>query len=229
MLAKRTMTHPETDKTGSARTKLLIEFVLFFFIAPLTLAVALPPNWMFPMLGLVTLIGIVLLATTPGFRWRELVTGAGRISWALVCAVSLGTLILGYALLSLTFPEARWFLLRQNPSLMVMIALLYPLVSALPQEIVFRPLFFRRYEAILTRRADVAILLNATVFSFAHLMYWSWVVVGMTWVGGLIFAYSYRMRGNFPEAVISHSLAGVVIFALGLGVFFYSGNVSRPF
>ena len=94
---------------------------------------------------------------------------------------------------------------------------------------VFRPLFFRRYEAILTRRADVAILLNASVFSFAHLMYWSWVVAGMTWVGGLIFAYSYRMRGNFPEAVIAHSLAGIVIFALGLGVFFYSGNVSRPF
>ena len=32
-----------------------------------------------------------------------------------------------------------------------MIAALYPLLSALPQEIVFRPLFFRHYGALLPR------------------------------------------------------------------------------
>jgi hypothetical protein len=37
------------------------------------------------------------------------------------------------------------------------------------------------------------------------------------------------VRGNFPEAVVSHSVAGIIVFALGLGVFFYSGNVERPF
>ena len=219
-----------TPRSSSAgRLRLTGEFALFYVVAPLVTAVMLPPRWMFPMLGTVTLVGIVLLAATPGFRWRELVGGAGRISWKLVLAVGLGTLFLGYLLLSLTYPEARWLMVRQNPSLMVMIALLYPLVSALPQEIVFRPLFFRRYEAILTRRTDAAILMNAAVFSFAHLMYWSWIVAGMTFVGGLIFAYSYRVRSNFPEAVIAHSIAGIVIFALGLGVLFYSGNVTRPF
>ncbi len=38
-----------------------------------------------------------------------------------------------------------------------------------------------------------------------------------------------RLRGNFPEAVLLHSLAGIIVFALGLGVYFYSGNVVRPF
>lgn len=217
------------ERTVRDRARLRVEFALFYVVAPLTMAVALPPVWLFPVLGVVTALGLILLAITPGFRWRELLTGAGRMSWPLLLGVVAGTAILGYAVVSLTVPEARWFLVQRNPSLMLAIALLYPFLSALPQEIVFRPLFFRRYATILPRRSDLAILLNAAVFSFAHLMYWSWIVVLMTFAGGLIFAYSYRMRGNFPEAVVAHSLAGIVVFALGLGVFFYSGNVTRPF
>lgn len=211
------------------RPRLRAEFALFYVAIPLVMAVFLPPVWLFPVLGVVTAIGLILLGLTPGFRWRELLTGAGRMSWPVIFGVVAGTAALGYIIVGLTVPEARWFLIERNPSLMLAIALLYPFLSALPQEIVFRPLFFRRYAAILPRRSDHAVLLNAAVFSFAHLMYWNWIVAGMTFAGGLVFAYSYRMRGNFPEAVVAHSMAGIVVFALGLGVFFYSGNVTRPF
>ncbi|NNL73054.1 MAG: CPBP family intramembrane metalloprotease [Silicimonas sp.] len=193
------------------------------------MAVFVPPGWLFPVLGAVTLIGMSLLAVTPGFRWAELLAGARRMNWTLILGTVLGTLIVGYGIISLTEPDARFTLVRYNLPLMAMIALLYPFLSALPQEIVFRPLFFRRYQPILPRRANPAILLNAAIFSFAHLMYWSWIVAAMTFAGGLVFAYSYRVRGNFPEAVVAHALAGIAIFALGLGVFFYSGNVTRPF
>ncbi len=60
-------------------------------------------------------------------------------------------------------------------------------------------------------------------------MYWSLLVTLMTFAGGLAFAWSYRVRQNFPEAVLLHALAGIVVFAAGLGVFFYSGNITRPF
>lgn len=209
--------------------RLRLEFAAFYLAAPLVMAVFLPGAWLFPVLGAVSAIGLVLLARTPGFHWRDLVEGSSRMSWPLLLGVVVGTAALGYAVINLTVPEARWFLIQRNPSLMLAIAFFYPFLSALPQEIAFRPLFFRRYAAILPRRSDLAILLNAVVFSFAHLMYWNWVVALMTFAGGLVFAYSYRMRGNFPEAVVAHSLAGIVVFALGLGVFFYSGNVIRPF
>jgi membrane protease YdiL (CAAX protease family) len=93
---------------------------------------------------------------------------------------------------------------------------------------VYRPLFFRRYGAILPRLTP-AIWLNAALFSLAHLMYWSWIVTAMTFSGGLAFAWAYEARRNFPMAVVLHAVAGVVVFLLGLGVFFYSGNVRRPF
>lgn len=209
--------------------RLAVEFALFYGAAPVALAVLLPPSAMFPALFAVTVLGLGLLHITPGFHWGDLVHGFRRTGIGYLALFALATALAGYIAVQATMPEAFLRLPRTQPELMLAIALLYPALSALPQEIVFRPLFFRRYDAILPRSATARIGLNAAAFSFAHLMYWNWIVAAMTFAGGLVFAFSYLVRRNFPEAVIAHSVAGIILFALGLGVFFYSGNVDRPF
>jgi membrane protease YdiL (CAAX protease family) len=209
--------------------RLWLEFLGFYLLLPLLLATALPVSALFPGLFVVTAIGLALLAITPGFHWGDLSSGVLRIDWRLVVSFTLLTAAVGYGVLRATAPAAFLVLPREMPLLMTMIAVLYPFLSALPQEIIFRPLFFRRYGALLPSDPRLQVGLNATIFAAAHLMYWSWVVAAMTFAGGLVFAWSYRMRGNFPEAVVLHSLAGIVIFTLGLGMFFYSGNIQRPF
>lgn len=211
------------------RGRLWVEFVLFFIMAPLAVAVLLPPRWMFPALFTVTGVGLILLFLTPGFRLSLLTRGLLRMSTPLVVMTALVTLAVGYGIMQATRPEALWMIVRRNPELMAMIALGYPVVSALPQEVVFRVLFFERYAPILPSRIAPQIVLNATIFALAHVMYWSWIVLALTFAGGLLFAWSYRVRGNFPEAVVLHSVAGVALFLLGMGVYFYSGNVQRPF
>ncbi len=217
------------DVTETPRPGRMIEFLAFFVAAPVFMAVAVEPTQMFPVLFAVTAVGLVLLHITDGFRWSELFAGIGSISWRFVAVFTLATVAVGTTVVLTFRPDAFLFILNNNPGLMLMIALLYPVLSALPQELVFRPLFFRRYAAILPRGVTAQILLNAGLFSFVHLMYWSWIVAAMTFSGGLAFAWAYRVRGNFPEAVVLHSLAGIVVFALGLGIYFYSGNVVRPF
>lgn len=219
----------ETPDLRSRRARLWVEFIGFFVLAPLVIAVAFPPRMMFPLLFGFTALGLVLLHYTPGFGWGSLARGLRRIDWRLVAGFALATAVIGGGTLWLTAPEAAFFLLRNNLPLLLMIAALYPVLSALPQELVFRPLFFRRYGALLPGGETAPLVLNAALFSLAHLMYWSWVVALMTFSGGLVFAWAYERRGNFPEAVVLHSVAGVIVFALGLGVFFYSGNVQRPF
>lgn len=209
--------------------RLWAEFLGFFILVPVVIAVAFPPDMMFPLLFGFTALGLVLLHLTPGFEWRSLGRGAGRIDWRRVAGFALATCAVGYTVVWLTAPEAAFFLLRHNLPLMLTIALLYPVLSALPQELVFRPLFFRRYGDLLPGGPTAPLVLNAALFSLAHLMYWSWVVALMTFSGGLVFAWVYERRGNFAETVVLHSVAGVIVFALGLGVFFYSGNVQRPF
>ena len=209
------------------------EFLVFFVGVPVGIAVLFPPSWMFPALFVMTFVGLVLLGFTRGFEWRSLFVGWSRISWGLILGVAVATGIVSYGVLSWFAPERLFQLFGEGAptvwggySVIWVIALFYPFVSALPQEIVFRPLFFRRYGALFS---GGGLWINAAVFSLAHLMYWSWVVAVMTFFGGLLFAWSYERRGNFPEAVVAHSVAGVVLFAVGMGTYFYSGNVVRPF
>lgn len=209
--------------------RLRAEFFLLFVLAPVLIAIALPPERMFTALFVFTAVGLGLLHITPNFSWRDLVSGLGRLNWRFIGLFSALTVVTA-TLVVLTFePDAFLVLPRTQPQLMLMIALLYPFLSALPQEVVFRPLFFRRYRAILPDALWPRLILNAGLFSVAHLMYWNWIVLAMTFSGGLAFAYSYEARRNFPEAVALHAISGVIVFALGLGIYFYSGNVARPF
>ncbi|MBO9449088.1 CPBP family intramembrane metalloprotease [Tropicibacter sp. R16_0] len=208
--------------------RLQIEFVLLFLATPLVIAVLFPPSWMFPALFAFTGLGLILLHYTPGFQWAELRYGWRSWTWGEIATFTLAMSLLCVSVIYLTRPDAAFGLLRERPQLLLFIWIGYPLASALPQELLFRPLFFRRYQAILPqgRAAD---LLNAAIFSFAHLMYWSWIVAGMTLAGGFLFSWAYRQRGSFFYAVLLHAIAGNILFAVGLGIYFYSGNVQRPF
>lgn len=207
---------------------LWVEFLALFVAAPVGIAVVLPATVMFPALFMMTAVGLVLLHRTDGFSWRDLTAGADLLDAGLIVKFALAVFAVSLGVIWMTSPQAAFVLLREQPLLMLMIALLYPIVSALPQEIVFRPLFFRRYVGLLPRGRKV-MWVNAAVFSLAHLMYWSWIVAAMTFVGGLVFAWAYEEKRSFPLAFALHSVAGVVLFAAGMGIYFYSGNVVRPF
>ncbi len=212
----------------AVKHRLWLEFSLFYLLAPALIAVFLPPRQMFPALFAFTALGLLLLAVTPRFHWSRLLDGARNwklhefLGFTLLC-------ILGFsALIYLLRPDAAFFLLSERPQLLGMIWLFYPFLSALPQELLFRVLFFRRYRIILPQGMGADVL-NAAVFSFAHLMYWSWVVALITFAGSFIFSHAYRTRGSFLYAVLLHAIAGNLLFTVGMGVYFYSGNVVRPF
>lgn len=214
-------------QTFPARRDLfVVEFLALYVGVPVAIAVFLPPRMMFPALFAFSALGLVLLHRTPGFEWRHL--GHFRVRWAKVAAFGLGVLALSAAVMAWLFPDRMFALARTQPGLMVMILLLYPLLSALPQELIFRVLFFRRYKAVVPR-GNAGVALNAALFSLAHLMYWSWVVAAMTFAGGLVFALAYKRPQGFWMAVALHAVAGQAIFLAGLGVLFYSGAVVRPF
>lgn len=211
---------------GGARHWRAVEGVVLFVLVPVVVAVVLPPSSMFPALFMFTGLGLWLLARTEGFSWRDLLRG--RVSWRAVGVFGLVTALTATAVVLATEPAAFLFLPRNNPALMAMIVVLYPLLSALPQELIFRPLFFRRYGPLLSG-PRAAVVLNAAAFSLAHLMYWSAIVCVMTFFGGLAFAWAYEIRRSFAMAVVLHAVAGWIVFAAGLGIFFYTGNITRPF
>ena len=187
----------------------------------------MPGHLLFEALALFMVAGMLLLWRTGGFGWHSLVRGWRRMPWREVAGIALATLIAGVVILWFTNPARLFDIPRNRPEMLLVIWPFYPLLSALPQELIFRPLFFHRYGALLPAGRG-AIAVNAAIFSFAHLMYWSWVVAIMTFVGGWFFARAY-LRHGFPAAWVLHAVAGNILFAVGMGYYFYSGNVVRPF
>ena len=218
----------DRQKQGPTSARLWAELAGLYIGVPLVVAVFLPPNWMFPVLFAMTGVGIWLLHVTAGFHWRDLGRGMGDINWGLVAGFTGVTAVICYAVINWMAPGALFRFAQTQPRLLIMIMLLYPVLSALPQEVIYRALFFRRYGALVPW-VNGAIVFNAALFSLGHLMYWSVTVATMTFFGGLIFARSYAVSRNFPQTVLLHAIAGNLIFAFGLGIYFYSGNVTRPF
>ena len=207
---------------------LRLEIGLFYIAVPVLIAVFFPPDWMFPSLFAFTGLGIVLLHNSPGFCWAELRYGWRNWSRSEVLLFTAAMTVFCSALVQFVRPDVAFGFLKHRPELLAVIWVGYPLASALPQELLFRSLFYRRYHAVLPE-GFAAYPWNAELFSLAHLMYWSWIVSIMTFAGGLLFSCAYAKRSPFFFVVLLHAIAGNIIFANGLGALFYSGNVQRPF
>lgn len=215
-----------TQAASVPRGQLWAEFVALFIAAPLVMALFFGVYPLFAALFAVTILALVLLARTPGFAPRELVRGPLLDQWPLIAGFGLAAAAVSFGLALALVPERVLELPRQRPEMWLMIMLFYPLLSALPQELIFRALFFRRYGALF-RDDRVALAVNAAVFSFAHLFYQNPVAIGLTLVGGVIFGWSYLRTGSFLLALILHALGGQIIFTSGLGIYFYHGAIGR--
>ena len=121
-------------------------------------------------------------------------------------------------------PDMFLSIVRYRPELWIMIMLLYPLLSAWPQEIIYRSLFFERYQ-VLFPSVPLLLLANGTLFGFGHLFYDNWVAIAMTAAGGVVMGWAYLRQRSMALAWVLHSLAGQLIFTAGLGRFFYHGAV----
>jgi membrane protease YdiL (CAAX protease family) len=213
-------------EAGRVRLLLAVEFAALYLGLPLALALLMPTDWLWPVFFGATALALALLAATPGFAWAELARGWRRLDWRPVVGMAAVTAAVAGALVWALVPGQAFGLPRRDPALWLAIMALYPLLSAAPQEVLFRVLFFRRYGALFpSRRAGVAA--SAFVFAFAHLVFWNWVSLALTFGGGAIFARAYLGRGGFALAVALHAVAGAIVFTSGLGSFFYHGAVGR--
>ena len=119
-------------------------------------------------------------------------------------------------------PETFLSLPLQKPRFWLLIMVLYPVLSVWPQEVLYRAFLFARYRSLF--RSDTGIIIaSALAFGFAHVIFLNWIAIGMTTVGGLLFARDYARHRSLRLTCLEHSLYGCLIFTVGLGRFFYTG------
>lgn len=203
---------------------LAAEFTGLFVLLPLLVRWRLVPGPRLLVLVAVTLACIGLLWRDPTFdRSRLFSLGALRGSLASIALRALGV---GGAITALVLwlrPASFLALPGQSPRLWLALLALYPLLSAWPQEVVFRLFFFHRYEPLFGGGTWL-VAANAVAFAFLHLVYPNVVAALCSLPGGLLLALTYRRTRTMGPVWLEHSLYGLLIFTLGLGGYFFDGR-----
>lgn len=222
-----------TNMTGERLAWRWLECTAIFLIAPLamsalvasgTVSARSAPN----TFAVLCVIALVLTAITPGFSLKRMLLSNPVADWRATLLFFVVTAAVTVALTWWLLPERLFWMPRHAPDLWQRILLYYPLLSVLPQGIIYRTLFFERYRVLFPSNA-AAIGAHAVAFGLAHLFFLNWVAVALTVAGGAVFGWAYLQRQSFWFANVLHTFAGWCIFTTGLGTYFYHGAIRSPF
>lgn len=202
---------------------LWVEWVLLFLAVPLAVGFGLRSTPWIPLLLLVTVGAGVWLARRErgGLRgcWRGANAAAERRQLRDLLLRFLAS-TLGLVGIVLTFfPERLLQFPRALPLRWAALLVLYPLLSVIPQELLYRAFFVRRY-ARLFPDARRMLTASALVFAWLHLIYANPLAVALTLIGGVFFAETYARTRSLRLVCLEHALYGNLIFTIGLGDFF---------
>lgn len=214
------------------RVQLWSEFVVLFVGVPLLMTAYFDRILSWGFLGSFSLIATLwmlagvaaaLLAVTPGFSFRRIFNGAVFVQWRLIIAYAVVSTAVCVFFVLLLLPGRLLSMPLHHTSLWLLIMVAYPVLSAFPQELIFRSLFFERYGPLFPSMV-AAVAANGAAFGLGHLFFLNPVTIGMTALGGGLIGWAYLTRGrSLMLAWVLHSLAGQIIFTSGIGVFFFHG------
>lgn len=205
------------------RAALWAEFFFIFGILPLAFRFKLIPLSPIPALWVVTLYCFYRLWSDADFQRRKLWNVGAFPPVAAQIFVLFAVCATGVAgcVYFLAHPLLFNFVHR-DPVFWALLMVLYPVFSVYPQGVVYRAFLFQRYRNLLPNKyARIAV--SAVAFSFVHIIFRNVIAVGLTLIGGVIFAWRYTETDSLFTSAFEHALYGCWMFTVGLGDYFYKG------
>lgn len=193
-----------------------LEFFFIFFILPSAIFFLDSSIIVFLTLYLVFTLSIVILYFDKSFSFTSL---RKKVDWKFIIIFSLIFLSLSFFYILLVDKDLLFIFPKTNFELWLLVILIYPFLSVIPQEIVYRVFFFQRYFPN-ERSFYFLTLLNMIVFSYGHIVFNNVHAILITAIVSPIFTYAY-LKKSFFTCIVLHALGGQIIFTLGLGKYFF--------
>ena len=194
----------------------LNEFFIIFILIPVSFAIEYP-LWIKMCIGFFGFLYVVfVLLRVEKIKFRI----ASNLSWTSFFK-HVAMLLVGIAILTTLY---MWFADKDNLFVVVVnkplkwlaFLFIYSFLSVYPQELIYRTFFFQRYQTLFKSEV-LFVILNAIVFSLAHIFFRNGLVMVMTFIGGLLFAFTFKKTKSTLLVSIEHAIYGCWLFTVGMG------------
>lgn len=195
---------------------LAVELFILFIALPLSLL--LPYDFKYKGISILVAFAyllFVLFKKTP-VRFKVKKEIQWRSFWKTTAIKFIGIAVITSIYVYIMDASALFCVPRNKPQLWVTILFIYTFLSVWPQEIIYRTFFFARYGSFFQNK-KLLIFINAIIFSLAHLFLRNTLVTVLTFIGGLLFAYTFTKTKSTTLVSIEHALYGNWLFTVGMG------------
>lgn len=194
----------------------LAELFIIFVLVPVSFAITYPV-WLkmtVGVLGFFYIIFILLRVEKNTFKMAENLNW--KAFWKRTFLHLLVIIAVTTCYVYITDKSQLFNVMLSNYKLWVFILFFYSLFSVYPQELIYRTFFFQRYQSLF-KNEWLFIILNAALFSLAHIFFKNTLVMFLTFVGGILFALTFRKTKSTLLVSIEHAIYGCWLFTVGMG------------
>lgn len=199
-----------------SNTHKLIEFFSLFIAVPISFAIEFP-IWikvLIGTLGFAYIIFVLLKVENKAFKisqhlnWKQF--------WKRILLQFFGIALLTTVYVFMFDVKNLFFMPINKPFVWLIMLFVYSVFSVYPQELIYRTFFFQRYRKLF-KNETLFILINAALFSLAHIFFRSTLVMFIAFVGGILFALTFKKTKSTLLVSIEHAIYGCWLFTVGMG------------
>jgi uncharacterized protein len=200
---------------------LVIDFCVLFLALPLLVFFEIIQLPKLLILLLCTMYCMYILWKDPEFERKMLWNIDGlREHYKQILIRAAFAMVFISIIFALFEPDELFVIARNKPLTWLTIIILYPLLSVLPQELIYRGYIFHRYR-FLFGSGRLQVHLSALAFAFVHIIYFNYPAVFLTYGAGYLFARTYKETRSLLAVSLEHAIYGCFLFTIGLGKYFY--------
>ncbi|MFT6361314.1 MAG: membrane protease YdiL (CAAX protease family) [Candidatus Paceibacteria bacterium] len=193
-----------------------IELLVLYTLLPLALVSSLSVTIKVISVAVAFAYVLYLLYLYTGFKVEKVKKEILPAFWKRTLITLIPVTIFGLFFVLTQAPDAFFRLITTDIKFWLLIVFIYSVGSVLPQEVIYRNIFWRRYRELFSN-TYIFIITNAALFSLSHIFLESWIVIGVTFAGGLLFGFTYEKTKSTLLVTTEHSLYGLVLFTIGIG------------
>jgi len=193
-----------------------IELFILFILIPIMLTLLIYPiiKLIIIVLGFLYVLFILIRIEKEKFRIQPHLNW--NYFWKRTFAKFLTLVVLSIIYVFLVKKEHLFHIVLNKPKLWLQFVFVYAILSVYPQELIYRTFFLKRYSGLIHSKA-LLIFINAVLFSLAHLFFRNSLVLAMTFLGGIIFALTFKKTQSTLLVSIEHAIYGSWLFTVGMG------------